>query len=115
MKDSFDWLNSLDSKKVIDFSDLDPNVVYDPDFRVEIYEEVFKIVKEVFGTFDNQFGYVDDKIKQIESYPINWDGTIWVINTLHHNLRVMVLSFLSNNKDVYEPLMLKMSDLGYRY
>ena len=58
MKDSFDWLNSLDSKKVIDFSDLDPNVVYDPD---------------------------------------------------------MVLSFLSNNKDVYEPLMLKMSDLGYRY
>jgi hypothetical protein len=77
-------------------------------------DEVFNEVKEkciaVWNMFDNEFGYVDEKVNRIKDLPNTGSNLMSMVLMFHMNLQRELSKHLSDEAN--EALMLRLLDGG---
>ncbi len=62
----------------------------------KIFEEVKKASTEIWETYDNQFGYVDEKVGRIKGINNIQDNTMYMVAMFDHVNRAKLLDKLSD-------------------
>ena len=105
----FDWAEDIDSMDIHMASN--KKMKYNPILTDEIFNEVKGLVTQIWETYDNTFGYVDEKMSIVNSLPQEWDSIILMIRMFHVHLQMKILENLS--KETSDAIKLEMYDRGW--
>lgn len=83
---------------------------------LEIFEDIKKCAIQIWQTYDNTYGYVDEKVDRIKDIKNFKDNCIYIVgmfdqinqvklyDKLQSNSKTWLLKFLSYEKEEYEKL-----------
>ena len=63
--------------------------------EVRIFNDIKKNSIEIWKTYDNTYGYVDEKLKQIESYNDEYDSPMFIYNMFDFTNQIRLKSLLT--------------------
>lgn len=110
MNGDFDWaehIGEYPGENITLMGDED-GITYNPILTDEIFNDVKNKIINVWNTYDNQFGYVDEKIETINSLPQEWDSVILMFRMFHVLVRNEIIKTL--NEETTTSLKLELSD-----
>ena len=110
MTGDFDWVDDINEypHENIRLTGDKDGFTYNPKLTDEIFNDVKNKIINVWNTYDNQFGYVDEKIETINSLPQEWDSVIRMFRMFHVLLRDEIIKTL--NEETTTSLKLELSD-----
>jgi hypothetical protein len=106
----FDWTKDINSLPV-DTIRASMGMKYDPILTDEIWSEVKTMVTKIWNTFDNEFGYVDEKMGVVNNLPQEWTSVIMMIRMFHFLVQRKIFENLSQESN--ESIKLEMYDRGW--
>ena len=109
--EEFDWTEDINSLPVDTIRASKGNMTYNPILTDEIFGEVKNMATRIWETFDNQFGYVDEKMDIVNELPKEWTSVIQMIRMFHMVIQRKIYETLS--QDANESIKLEMYDRGW--
>lgn len=106
----FDWIEDLNTYDIN--NKLDKKIRFNPDLTDEVFNEVKTLVTKIWNTYDNRFGYVDEKMCVVNSLDKSWDSVIRMIKMFHYTIQMDII-FRVLKKDTIEVIKLELFDRGY--
>jgi hypothetical protein len=106
----FDWTNDINSMPVNTIR-ASKGMKYNPILTDEVFNEVKNICTKIWNTYDNSFGYVDEKMEVVNSCEKNWTGVILMIRMFHFLIQRQIFNNLS--PEANESIKLEMYDRGW--
>lgn len=102
MNGDFDWVRDVDTASSDDIRLMgdEDGFKYRPKLTDEIFNEIKGKVIRVWDTYDNQFGYVDEKLEIINNLPQKWDSVIQMFRMFHHNIRCLIIKSLTEDTKI---------------
>jgi hypothetical protein len=108
----FDWTDDINSLPVDTLRASNGKLTYNPILTDEIFDDVKGLVTKLWNTYDNEFGYVDEKMGVVNSLPKEWDSVILMIRMFHYLVqRDVIFKRLSDESN--ESIKLEMYDRGW--
>jgi hypothetical protein len=99
MNGDFEWVKDVETVSYDDIrlmGDKD-GFIYRPKLTNEIFNEIRGKVISEWNTYDNQFGYVDEKLEVVNNLPQEWDSVIQMFRMFHHNVRCLIIKSLTED------------------
>jgi hypothetical protein len=107
----FDWTNDINSLPIDTMRASNKSMKYEPILTDGIFTEVRSLVTKIWNTFDNEFGYVDEKMAVVNSLPQEWTSVIQMIRMFHVLIQRRIFEALSDEAN--ESIKLEMYDRGW--
>jgi hypothetical protein len=107
----FDWTEDINELNVDTLRASNKSMRYDPILTDEIFNEVRSLVTKIWNTFDNEFGYVDEKMAVVNSLPQEWTSVIQMIRMFHMLIQRKLFEVFS--RETNEAIKLEMYDRGW--
>lgn len=105
----FEWTDDLDAADITKASRI--SMKYNPVLTDRIFDEVKHTVTHFWNAYDNQFGYVDEKMAVVDSLPKTWGSVLKMIHMFHPLTQREIFDNLSD--ETMEPIKLEMYDRGW--
>jgi hypothetical protein len=114
MVKDFDWTEDINSMDVDTnrASNKGNGFKYNPELTDEMFNEVRSLVTKLWSTYDNKYGYVDEKMAVVNSCEKTWTDVIKMIRMWHHTIQSQVI-FPRLSKETNEAIKLEMYDRGW--
>jgi hypothetical protein len=80
--------------------------------RQKVFDEIKKACIDMWNTFDNTYGYVDEKMERVEQIHNDGADVMFLLNMFHHNLRAFIISGLSPEAKDYIKYYDKLNEEG---
>ena len=107
----FDWTEDINELNVDTLRASNGKMRYNPILTDEIFNEVRSLVTRLWNKYDNQFGYVDEKMETVNSLTKEWTSVIQMIRMFHMLIQRKIYETLS--QDANESIKLEMYDRGW--
>jgi hypothetical protein len=109
--EEFDWTNDIGGLNVNTIKASDKSMKYNPILTDEVFNEVKTLVTNIWNQYDNQFGYVDEKMDVVNELPQEWISVIQMIRMFHFVIQRKIFKTLS--QEANESIKLEMYDRGW--
>lgn len=108
----FDWTDMVEPLSVDTLRASDTEWKYNPILTDKIWDEVKDMVTKIWNTFDNEFGYVDEKMTVVNSLPREWTSVIQMVRMFHFKVQRGII-FKNLSQEANESIKLEMYDRGW--
>lgn len=80
--------------------------------RQKVFNEIKKACVDMWNTFDNTYGYVDEKLFMVEQIHNVGGDVMFLLNMFHPSLRAFIISTLSPEAKDYINYYNKINEEG---
>jgi len=80
--------------------------------RQKVFEEIKKACVDMWKTYDNSYGYVDEKIERVEQIRNEGADVMFLLNMFHHTMKEYIISTLSPEAKDYIKYYNKINEEG---
>jgi len=109
--EDFDWVEDINPLNIRRTSNNE--MKYNPVLTDDIFNEVKGLCTKLWGKYDNQFGYVDEKMDEVNSLPKTWTSVIKMIRMFHVLIQRRLFERFSTETN--ESIKLEMYDRGWSH